>query len=177
MRPEKQQLVEDIRSLLGPSTAAFLMTYKGLDVSEFSKLRATLDDSGAECHVVPNRLLGIALKGSDKEALASDDSLLSGDTAMVTGGDPVNVAQVLRKFTKEHPELTPKCAVLRGKFLPGEDVDKLAEVPPREVLLAQLLGVLQGPMRQLVGVLNAKNAAIVYVLQAYLNERNQQTES
>ncbi|MCF7854435.1 MAG: 50S ribosomal protein L10 [Candidatus Pacebacteria bacterium] len=170
MRPEKAQLVEDIGKLVEPTSHLFLINYKGLKVAEFNELRAGLADIGAECHVVPNRLLKIAL--AETEFAALSDGGITGDNAIVVGGDdPVAVAKLLRTFAKEHNPLSVKQGGLNGKVLQENDVSDLAELPSREVLLAQLLGVLQAPSRNVVGVLNQKVASICYVLQAYLDTK------
>ncbi len=170
MRPEKKQLVEDIGRLLEPSPYIVLVTYKGLDVDEFEGLRQSLAEVGAECHVVPNRLLKRALNESQFEPVSRDT--IVGDTAMVTGGDDaVAVAKVLRDFAKDHEALQVKIGAIGGQLLSSADVGKLAALPSREVLLAQLLGVIQAPSRNLVGVLHAKLAGVVYALKAYLDKK------
>ena len=177
MRPEKVQLVQDLQGLLSSSAGLFLVSYKGLTVSDFAELRGRLAEVDAECHVVPNRLLLRAAAENGLETLAA--SALADDTAMVSGGqDATEVAKALRGFARQHKEVSFKAGVFEGKLYSREDTARLAELPPREVVLAQLLGLLQAPMGQLVGVLNAKVASIVYVLRAYADskESGQQTE-
>lgn len=174
MRPEKQQLAEDIRQFVEPSPFVFLFSYKGLDVDQFNDLRARLAEQAAECHVVPNRLLRFALQGTDAQVLA--DHELEGETAMITGtGDAVAVAKALSSFikTNDDEQVAVKCGALAGRKLSAADVAHLASLPSREVLLAQLLGVLNGPARNLVGVLAAAKSGVVYALQAYLNNQEQ----
>ncbi|MFW5802835.1 MAG: 50S ribosomal protein L10 [Verrucomicrobiota bacterium] len=174
MRPEKQQLAEDIRQYIEPSTFVFLFSYKGLDVDQFNDLRARLAEQNAECHVVPNRLLRIALRDTDAQILA--DRQLQGETAMITGGgDAVAAAKTLSSFIKEkdNEQVAVKYGALAGQELSAADVASLASLPSREVLLAQLLGVLNGPARNLVGVLSAAKSGIVYALKAHLNNKEQ----
>lgn len=174
MRPEKQQLAEDIRQLVEPSPFVFLISYKGLSVDEFDDLRTRLYEQHAECHVVPNRLLRYAVQETDAQVLA--DKTLKGETAMVTGtGDAVAVAKALASFIKDDDgdQVAIKCGALRGQELSADEVTCLASLPSREVLLAQLLGVLNGPARNLVGVLAAAKSGLVYALQAYLNQQEQ----
>ncbi|MBN2450191.1 MAG: 50S ribosomal protein L10 [Lentisphaeria bacterium] len=170
MRPEKQQLAQDIRALIDSSSSLFLISYKGLTTAAFGELRRVLDPVGSECHVVPNRLFRIAASESGLTTVADID--LREDTALVTGGsDPVAVAKVLRDFAKDHPQTSIKLGVLEGRLCTAAEAVSLAGLPPREVLLAQLLGLLQAPASQLVRVLQAKVASVVYVLSAYLNEK------
>jgi len=170
MRAEKLQLVKDLGGLMGSSAHIFMMGYQGLTVAEFSDLRQKLAGAGAECHVIPNRLARTAVAECDVEGFGEFD--FKGDNAMVTGGeDVVSVAKALKTFSKEHDELEIKGAAVSGKFLGPADVKALAELPSREILYAQLLGVLEAPKRNLVGVVNAKVASIVYVMQAYLDSK------
>ncbi len=170
MRPEKKHLVNRITTLMESSPGLFLITYKGLTAGEFGELRTVLAEIDGECHVVPNRLLKLAAAELSLDQLKQRS--LIGDTAMVIGGHDVTlVATRLRDFGKNHPELKFKLAVLDGKLFSAEEAASLAELPSREVLYAQLLGLLQAPPSRLVNVLNAKVASVVNVLNAYLNEK------
>ena len=178
MRPEKVQLVRDLQGILSASAGLFLVTYKGLTVEEFAELRSRLAEVDAECHVVPNRLL---LRAAAEDGMADlAEAALAGDTAMVTGsGEVTRVAKALRAFSRGHSAVAFKNGVFEGKLYSSEDTARLADLPTREVILAQFLGLLQAPMGQLVSVLNAKVASIVYVLRAYADkqESGQQTET
>ncbi len=170
MRAEKTQLVQDIRALVESSSSLFLIGFKGLTAADFRNLRGALTACGSECHVVPNRLLSIAAAGSGLDALGQAEVKL--DTALVSGGkDPVAVAKVLRDFAKTRAGAAIKLAVVEGKLCTGAQAVALADLPPREVLQAQLLGLLQAPAAQLVQVLNAKVASVVFVLNAYLSQK------
>ena len=172
MRAEKEQLLNHLQGLLTASSGAFLMAYKGMKVIDFSALRKGLAASEAECHVVPNRLLKRAATGCGFTELA--DLKVAGETMLVSGGaDPVKVAKVLADFGKDRKTLQFKAGLLSGKLLSVADTKALAELPSREVLLAQLLGLLQAPSRQLVTVLNAKVASVVYALNAYVGKKEQ----
>jgi large subunit ribosomal protein L10 len=173
MRAEKKQLVQDIGQLLQSSAHLFLVTYKGITVEQFSDLRTKLAAQGAECHVVPNRLFKRAAEEAGLESLTAVP--LAGDTAVVTGGeDAVAVAKTLRDLVKGIDAVTLKAGALDGKRLEPNEIVDLAALPGREILLAQLLGVLQAPARNLVSVLSQKTASIVYVLQAYADKQQQQ---
>ena len=170
MRAEKLQLSKDLGALMRSSAHIYMMSYNGLTVSEFSELRSKLAGADAECHVIPNRLARKAAENLGVDSL--QEFSFKGCNAMVTGGaDSVAVAKIIKAFAKQHDKLVIKGGSLRGKFLAAADVEALAELPSREVLLAQLLGVLEAPKRNLVGVLNAKVASIAYVLQAYLDSK------
>lgn len=166
MRHEKIQLVNDLSRLINASNNLFLVTYKGLKVADFDDLRTKLAEVDSECHVVPNRLFLRAAAECGLDSLA--EYQLKGDSALVTGGsDAAAVAKLIRKFSDAHGALKVKIGCMDGNLLEPEDVEALAKLPGREVLLAQLLGVLQGPSRQLAGVLYNRIASVVYVLNAY----------
>ncbi len=170
MRAEKLQLSKDIQALLGSSSGAFLVSYKGAKVSEFSELRKGLRAVGAECHVVPNRILRKSAADLGIQELA--ELKVTGETALVAGGkDPAKTAKILKEYFKAHKALGFKAGLLDNKMLQASDVEALADLPSREVLLAQMLGVIQGVPRQLVTVLNAKVASVVYVLKAVADKK------
>ena len=156
--------------MLDKSSGAFLVAYKGLKVSHFREFRKLLADVGSECHVVPNRIFR---RAATEFGMADLGSLkFTGETALITGGkDPVRVAKLVKDFAKDNAALVTRHGVLNRQLLSAAEVKALAELPPREYLLAQLLGLLQAPARQLVTVLNAKAASIVYLLQAYTDKK------
>ena len=146
------------------------MSYKGAKVTDLNGLRKELRTIGAECHVVPNRILRKSAAELGLQALA--DMKLTGETALVAGGkDPAKMAKVLKEYFKTRKVLAFKAGMLDKKVLPVTDVEALADLPPREVLLAQMLGVIQGVPRQLVTVLNAKVASVLYVLKAVADKK------
>jgi large subunit ribosomal protein L10 len=170
MRAEKKQLVQDIGTLLTSSGHVIFVSYKGLKVADFSDFRQGLAKVGAECHVIPNRLLRKAAEVHGLTSLA--EATLTHDNAMISGGeDAVAVAKVVRDFAKSHDAVNLKIGALDGRLLKSAEIEDLAALPSREILLAQLLGVLQAPARNLVGVLHAKTASVVYALQAYLDKK------
>ena len=122
---------------------------------------------------MPNRLLKKAAGENGMTEL--EPITFRDDNALVSGGDdPVAVAKFIREFTEKNDELQVKAGTLEGRYLEAEDVKQLAKLPGREVLLAQLLGVLQAPARNLAGVLHAKLATVVYVLKNHLDAQTQQ---
>jgi len=171
MRAEKTQMVQDIKGLVD-GKAFVLISYKGLKAADFTSFRGVLAGVGAQCHVVPNTLLLVAAKNAGIDCLA--DVKLSGDTALISGTDAVAVAKAARDFAKAKDGIVSiKLGVVEGKLLNTAEVVQLADLPPREVLLAQLLGLLNAPAGQLVRVLNAKVSSIVYVLNAFLQKKEQ----
>lgn len=166
MRSEKTILAEYIGGIIEDSAFLYFVSYKGLTVEEFSSFRDKLADNGARCHVLKNTLIRKAAAKVGADSLA--DFKLAGDTAVVFGaGDPGAVAKLVADFAKEKEPVVVKGGFLDGSILSVDDVKAISDLPPREILLAQLLGVLEGPKRNLVTVLNNGVAQIVNVLSNY----------
>jgi large subunit ribosomal protein L10 len=166
MRAEKTQLVKDIGTTLENAEFVFLVSYKGLTVKAFSALRNRLAEHATECRVLKNRLI---LKAAEQRGMTALAGLsLSGDTALIAGrGDASVVAKAIAAFAREHSQVAAKAGVMEGQALTSADVLSIAELPPREVLQAQLLGVLQAPARNLVNVLYGKASQVVNLLHNY----------
>ncbi len=143
-----------------------------MNVEQFSDLRGQLFSNGSSCHVVKNSLIKLGLNDASVEL--PESVKFTGDTALVYGnGDPGPVAKVIKSFSREIEFVTFKAGVIDGTCVPRDLVASIADLPSIEVLRSRLLGVLQAPMVNFVGVLDAKVASIVYVLQGYLNKREQ----
>jgi len=164
MRPEKKAILEEISAAVADSDHVLLADYSGMKVKHFSLLRRSLKDVDARALVVKNSLLGVVLQQSGRQV---PEAALSGKTVMVTGGQDVTaVAKTLKTFIKEQKVLVLKGGSLNTQMLSGQDLDAMADMPPREVLLGQLVGTVQAPMGQLVGVMHAKVSSLLYVLTA-----------
>lgn len=171
MRAEKTQMVQNLKKLLSERPVV-LISYKGLKANVFNEFRGKLDTLNAECHVIPNTLLRIASQELGMDGLAAAD--VSGDTALVSGAcDPVAMVKMVLEFAKGKDQVSVKFSYIENALLNEKDTQALADLPPREVLLAQLLGLLQAPGSQLVRVLNAKVASVVYVLDAFCKKNEQ----
>ena len=160
IRPEKESIAAELGERVSGALYMILADYTGMDMPQTIELKNNLRDREATFSVVNNRMLKRTLEGE-----AAD--LLKGQTAMIYGeGDVVEVAKIIRKFTKENKKPAIKGGYLEGKLISGEEVSELALLPAKEVLQAMLLGTLQAPCTQLVGVMNQKVASLVYVLDA-----------
>lgn len=163
-RSSKEKMVADLAEQLVSVKAAFLADYRGLNVEKLNQLRVELRNAGAEYRVVKNTLLRLAAKGTTVECL---DAELSGPTAMaLASGDPVAPAKVLSEFAKNNEKFQLKAGALEGKRLSVEDIKALADLPSREVLLAKMLGSINAPVSNFVGVLAAVPRSLVQVLGA-----------
>lgn len=164
MREEKKFLVKEVSDHLEKSDYVFLTDFQRVTVAEVKELRTTLRGHGAEFHVVKNSALGVA---SRERALPALDEHLVGPTAIIVGGEnPSGVAKILVQFGKDKNKLDLKAGILGKDKLSDSDVVALSKLPSLEVLRAQLLGLLNTPAQQLMGVLQGVPRAMVTVLNA-----------
>lgn len=163
-KENKQQLVAEMHDKLLRAQAVFVADFRGMNVGQATELRNELRKANVEYKVVKNTLLEIASKGTDKEGL---NPFYAGPTAVALSyDDPVAAAKVLSKFAKDNTNpFTLKGAVLTGKTIGVADVQALADLPSREVLLARLLGSIQAPTSNFVRVLAAVPGGFVRALE------------
>lgn len=165
MRAEKQIILDELLARINASPFVIVTNYTGMTVTQFTTLRKRLRDVGAECHVSKNTHVKRVIK--DAELPDELGGSLQGQTAIVTGQQDVcAAAKVLKTFASESNKLELKAGALDGAYLDAAGISALAELPSREVLLAQLLGLLQTPATQLARVLNEPAASLARVLQA-----------
>jgi large subunit ribosomal protein L10 len=166
MRIERIALGNHVTSIFKEQSYFFLISYQGLNVAQINTLRSKLVKAGATCQVLKNTYIRLGLLNNGFTIPASWQ--LSGDTAVVFGTqDPCPVAKELKEFNKLNDKVVLKGGMVDGQLLSAADALAVADLPPKEVLQAQLLGVLQAVPTNLVRVLNAKLASIVHVIQAY----------
>ena len=163
-KEKKQQMVADYVDKLSQSQAAILTDYRGLTVADLSALRTRLREENSVFQIVKNTLFKLALEQAELSAPAEQ---LQGTVAVsYCLGEVPPVAKTLMDFAKESEILQVRGAILGTAFLGPDRVKELADLPPREFLLAQLLGAIQGPMSSLVSTFNAPMRELVQVLQA-----------
>lgn len=164
-RNGKQEIVNELHEKLTRAKAAFLADFRGLNVQKATELRNELRKADVEYKVVKNTLLELASKGTDKETLVQH---YAGPTAIALSyDDPVAAAKVLSKFAKEQAAVFKlKAGVLTGKPMTVADIQALADLPSREVLIAKMLGSMQAPVSNFVGVLAAVPGSFVRALDA-----------
>ena len=169
-KQEKAEIVQAIQEKVAKSQIGILTDFKGLKVEDMTRLRRQLQEADAELTVVKNTLLRRA--GADDSPLAPLLSHATGPNALTLGyADPVTVTKVLIKFAQEKPQLVIKAGALGGQALTLKDLEALSKLPAREVLLAQLLGVLQGVPRGLVTVLAGVIRNLLNVLVALKDKK------
>lgn len=168
-RTNKQDVVTELAEKLAETKAAFLADYRGIDVEKVNQLRSELRQAGAEYRVVKNTLLRRAVKGTALECLDKD---MVGPTALtIVLDDPVAPAKVLSNFAKANEKFEFKVGALDGKKLTPEQIKALAELPGREELLAKMLGSINAPVSNFVGVLAAVPRSLVQVLGAIQDQK------
>jgi len=169
-KQEKAEIVQAIQEKVAKSRIGILSDFKGLKVEDMTRLRRQLQEAGGELKVVKNTLLTRAAAGDSP--MAPLISKLTGPNALTLGyEDPVALTKVLIKFAQERPMLQIKAGVLGGQVLSAKDLEALSKLPAREVLLAQLLGVLQGVPTALVTVLSGVIRNLLGVLVALKDKK------
>ena len=168
-RPEKVQAVAEIKERIEGAQAVFLAEYAGLSVTQQQELRRALRANGAEFKVVK---MTLAQRAADDLEIDSLDELLLGPTGLAfADGDPVGAAKVLKDFSKDHEVFVVKGGLLGLDFLTPEKISELADIEPREVLLAKLAGAMQAPMASMAGLLAALPRNTASALQQLLEKK------
>ena len=159
---EKKQLVEELKAKIGDASSVVLVDYKGLTVAQDTELRKTLREAKVEYRVLKNRLVQ---KAFNELGYSDFDEALNGPTAVAfANGDPVAPAKILLESADKTKKLNVKCGMVDGTYITVDGVKELATLPPKEVLLAKLLGTLQAPISGLARVLNETVAGLARVL-------------
>jgi large subunit ribosomal protein L10 len=169
VRPDKVATVTEVKDRVGTTSTAVVTEYRGLTVAEISTLRRTLRVLGADFKVYKNSLVRRAITGTEVESLTE---YLEGPTAIAfVDGDLSAVAKALRDFAKESPKLIVKGGVADGKALSFKDLLSLADLPSRDVMLAQFAGLLASPLRTMAGLLKAVPQNFAYGLSALIDSK------
>lgn len=167
---EKEAAVDQLVERLNQSGAFYITDFSGLNVKAITTLRARLREAGLQYLVVKNSLAGRAV---EKLELADVADLFVGPTGLVIGGeDPVAPAKLLSEFAKENDDRpTVRGGVVDKRAVSIDEIQRLAKLPPREMLLAEIAGALESPIAQLAHVLQAKINELGGLLEALHGER------
>jgi large subunit ribosomal protein L10 len=175
MRPEKTSIVSDLAEKLNRSPFVLVTDYQRMKVDQFGDLRNRLAPVGAEVRVVKNSFLKRAMSDSGLPDVADK---LSGQTAIVMGQkDVAPVAKILKTFAAEFKVAALKIGVIDKSVLSAQEIEALADLPSREVLLAQLLGLLMSPATKLVRLLNEPGASLARLLNAKAQKEGKPAEA
>ena len=169
-KTERQATVESLTELLKGSPNVFVTDFSGLNVLRMTELRRRLRGAGVDYVVVKNTLAQRAFAANGVHAL---DEHLAGPTGLVLSGtDAMAGAKVLTDFAREFEKPAIKIGLVDGKPLTAAQIKRLAELPPKDVLLSQLAGYIQAPMAQFAGAMNALLYQMIGALEALRAQRS-----
>ena len=168
-RADKVAVVDEVRDRFAASDAAVLTEYRGLTVAELAELRRQLRAAGGDYKVYKNTLVRLAVADGPRQPIAE---LLTGPTAIAfVAGDVSAVAKALRDFARANPNLIVKGGIVGEGMLSASDMAVLADLPSRDVLLAQFAGALSAPLQQFAGLVQALPRNLAYGISALLEVR------
>lgn len=151
-RNEKAAVVADVSAQAAQSQTLALAEYRGLTVEHLNKLRVDARAKGVYLHVLKNTLARRAVAGTPFEVAAET---MAGPLIYGFSADPVAAAKVIADFAKGNDKLVIKGGAYAGKALDANGIKSLASIPSREVLIAQVAGLLKSPIQRMAGVLAA----------------------
>ena len=176
LKTDKERIVDELAAELGAAETLIVADYRGLTNKQLEELRDRLIPHGARFRIVKNTLTRRAAEQAGADALLV---MLEGPTAIAfieSEGDPAAVAKALAQTAKESNVLTLRGGILEGKTLSGEEVDRLATLPPTEVLRAQLVGAIVAPLTQLLALVSAPLRDLHGLVDARIKQLEEQGE-
>ena len=168
-RQEKVAVVDEVTAKLNEASAVIVTEYRGMKVGQLAALRRQLRPVGGEYKVYKNTLARFAAENAGMPGLA--DLLVGPSGITFVTGDAAAVAKALRDASKANPLLVLKGGVIGGKVISAKDVEALADLPSREVLLARFAGALQAPLVKTAGLLQALPSNFAYGLKALIEQK------
>jgi large subunit ribosomal protein L10 len=169
---QKRAVVDVLTERIRGCETMIVTDYRGLSVGQVADVRAQLRDAGATFHVAKNTLARIAAREADKASLVD---LLQGPTAIAfVADDPAAAAKKLSDIARQTRILTVRGGFMDGRMLSAAEIGQLADVPPRDVLRAQVLGAVMAPMQSAYNVLAAPLREFLVVLDQYIQKRQAQ---
>ena len=163
MRPEKIAILDEIRNNVTDSDFVLLVDYDGLTVERMNELRTKLGSVNARMQIVRNSLFKLVAREQGWKQIEDD---LAGPTATITGTDDVAAAKALKEFSADDNRPVVKCGMLQQTFVSADEVNRLANLPSREILLGMFVSTVAQPLMGLPRVLNQKLLSLLYVLKA-----------
>ncbi|HMM70246.1 50S ribosomal protein L10 [Gudongella oleilytica] len=166
----KAQIVEEIKEKISSSQSMVLVDYRGLNVAQLTELRKRYRDAGVDYKVYKNTMMRFAFK---ELGLEEFNEFLKGPSAVAFGiNDPVSAAKISTEFAKTNDKLEIKAGIVDGKVISAEGVKSLAELPPREVLIAQVLGGFNAPIQGFANVLQGTIRGLAIALNAIAEKKS-----
>lgn len=170
IRPEKEMSIAQVKEAIRNAKSVVLADNKGMTVAQVTKLRKELREAGVAVKVAKNTLIRIAAKDLGIEGL---DPYLHGTTTLAfSNNDEVSAAKKIREFfaKDKNPKFVMKAGILENKVIDADGVKALADLPSREVLLAQILGGIQAPLQGVAGAINGLLSSFAYALDARIKQ-------
>jgi large subunit ribosomal protein L10 len=177
LKSEKERVVAELAERLRSAETLMVADYRGLSMPEIDELRTRLLEAGARFTVVKNTLTKLAAEQAGTTEVLE---LIEGPTAIAfldADGDPVAAAKVLNETARAHDVLVIRGGILEGSVVGDADIKRLATLPPAEVLHAQLVGAVAGPLTMVVGLFTAPLRDLVGVIDARIRQLEEQGES
>nr|WP_073272167.1 50S ribosomal protein L10 [Alkalibacter saccharofermentans] len=161
-RDLKAEVVKEIVEKFQSAQSVVLVDYRGLNVEELDEFRSIARKESVDYKVYKNTMMRFAAKETGNEGLMEH---LTGPTAVAfSNEDPVAAAKIVMEFSKKHKAMEVKGGLVGGKIISAEEIKDLADLPPKEVLVAKVLGGLNAPIAGFVGVLQANISGLARVL-------------
>jgi large subunit ribosomal protein L10 len=171
VKSEKVESVTELHEKFARAVSAVLADFRGLTVQEITELRRQLREASLELAVVKNTLARLAVQETPFERLSP---YLNGPTSITLSyRDTVAPAKILSAYAKKQPKLAVRAGLFEGEIVPAEKIAEVADLPPRDVLLAQALAAMQGPLAGLVWTLQGVLSTFIGTLQAIHDKKAQ----
>ena len=165
----KTKNIEEIKEKIDKAQSIVLVDYRGLNVEQLTELRSRYREAGVDYKVYKNTMMRFAFKDSGFEEF---NQFLKGPNAVAFGyDDPVSAAKITSEFAKNNDKLEIKAGIVDGKIIDVDGVKSLAELPSREVLIAQVLGGFNAPIQGFANVLQGTIRSLAIVLNAIAEEK------
>lgn len=166
--PQKAVVIDELAEQLSRANLAILTDYRGLKVADIQGLRASLRANDAEFHVAKNTFTRIA---AERAGITGLQPVLEGPLALVFAyGEVAGPAKTISDFARTSRILTIKGGVLESRFISANDIEDVASLPSRDVLLGRLVRMLASPMARTVGVLSGPSRSVAYLLQSRVDQ-------
>lgn len=166
-RAEKREVVTALHDVFAKTGVVVVAHYAGLTVADMTRLRSDMRSAGGQVKVAKNRLVKLALEGTDAKGLAD---LLKGPTCLAFSADPIAAPKVAVKFAKGNEKFVILGGAMGAQVLDAKGVSSLASLPSLDELRAKLIGLLQAPASKIARTLNEPGAQLARVFGAYGNK-------
>jgi large subunit ribosomal protein L10 len=167
-RAEKREVVTALHDVFAKTGVVVVAHYAGLTVAQMTKLRSEMRSAGGKVKVAKNRLVKLALEGTDAKGIAD---LLKGPTCLAFSADPIAAPKIAVKFAKANEKFVILGGAMGTTVLDAKGVNSLADLPTLDELRGKLIGLLQAPASKIARTLNEPGAQLARVFGAYGNSQ------